>query len=161
MQRIMYLIVSLAFSIPLIQVQAKENMNFYGVLIEPPPCSINNGNLIDISFGDKVGVSKVDGNNYLQQISYQIVCEAGSAPWNMTLEIVGTSTDYDNAAIKTNMPDLGIRILQNGQAYEVNKPIKINALNPPKLEAVPVKRPGSMLKEGEFEATATLLAIYQ
>ncbi|MGA9619663.1 MAG: pilus assembly protein, partial [Serratia proteamaculans] len=29
------------------------------------------------------------------------------------------------------------------------------------LEAVPVKRPGTVLKEGAFEATATLLAVYQ
>jgi type 1 fimbria pilin len=46
-------------------------------------------------------------------------------------------------------------------AFELNKPIPISLTNPPRLEAVPVKRPGATLKEGPFEATATLKAVYQ
>lgn len=161
MARILSLIMLLAFLFQSAQIHAKENMKLYGTLIEPPPCSINNGSMIDVSFDEKIGITKVDGNHYLQQINYQITCETGNRPWNMTLELIGTPTDYDNAAIKTNTDDLGIHILQNGQAFEVNKPIKIDLLNQPKLEAVPVKRPGSVLKEGAFEATATLLATYQ
>jgi type 1 fimbria pilin len=61
----------------------------------------------------------------------------------------------------TGVTDLAIQIKQNGVAFELNKPIPISLTNPPRLEAVPVKRPGATLKEGPFEATATLKAVYQ
>ncbi|WP_413507992.1 fimbrial protein [Serratia proteamaculans] len=140
---------------------AAENMRFYGTLVEPPPCTINDGGNVDVNFGDRVGVTKVDGVNYLQAVNYQISCEANADAWNMTLEIIGVPTDYDSAALMANVTDLGIKILQNGQPFELNKPIPIRLANKPKLEAVPVKRPGATLREGAFEATATLLAVYQ
>ncbi|CAI0697350.1 fimbrial protein [Serratia quinivorans] len=140
---------------------AAENMKLYGTLVEPPPCTINDGGMVDVDFGNRVGVKKVDGVNYLQPINYQITCDPNANSWNMTLEIVGASTNYDKAAVVTDATDLGIQILQNGQPFELNKPIAIRLASKPKLEAVPVKRPGAQLKEGPFEATATLLAVYQ
>ncbi|MNP84764.1 hypothetical protein D3C76_1842150 [compost metagenome] len=59
------------------------------------------------------------------------------------------------------MDDLAVRLLQNGKRFTLNNPIPIKLNAPPRLEAVPVKRPGATLKEGAFEATATLLAVYQ
>ncbi|MNE43702.1 hypothetical protein D3C80_1378890 [compost metagenome] len=79
----------------------------------------------------------------------------------MTLEVVGTPADYDEAAIESNVDDLAVRLLQNGKRFTLNQPIPIKLNAPPTLEAVPVKRPGAALKEGAFEATATLLAVYQ
>jgi type 1 fimbria pilin len=142
-------------------VQAAENMKFYGTLVEPPACTINNGGNVDVDFGNRVGVKKVDGVNYLQPMNYQITCDPNANAWAMTLEIVGTPADYDRAAVVTGVTDLAIRIKQNGVAFELNKPIPISLTNPPRLEAVPVKRPGATLKEGPFEATATLKAVYQ
>lgn len=99
--------------------------------------------------------------NYLQPMNYQITCDPNANAWAMTLEIVGTPADYDRAAVVTGVTDLAIQIKQNGVAFELNKPIPISLTNPPRLEAVPVKRPGATLKEGPFEATATLKAVYQ
>lgn len=140
---------------------AAENMKLYGTLVEPPPCTINDGGNVDVDFGSRVGVTKVDGVNYLQLVNYQITCDPNVEATNMTLQIIGVPTDYDSAAVKANVTDLGIHILQNGQPFELNKPIPIKFVSQPKLEAVPVKRPGATLKEGPFEATATLLAAYQ
>ncbi|HBC5220234.1 fimbrial protein [Serratia marcescens] len=141
--------------------QAAENMKFYGTLVEPPACTINNGGNVDVNFGNRVGVKKVDGVNYLQPMNYQITCDPNANAWRMTLEIVGISANYDRAAVMTDVTDLAIQIKQNGVAFELNKPMAINLTNPPKLDAVPVKRPGATLKEGPFEATATLKAVYQ
>lgn len=141
--------------------RAAENMTFFGTLIEPPACTINNGAVVEVDFGSRVGVKKVDGVNYLQPMNYQITCDPNANTWAMTLEIVGTPADYDRAAVVTGVTDLAIQIKQNGVPFALNQPIAISLTNPPQLEAVPVKRPGATLKEGPFEATATLKAVYQ
>lgn len=142
-------------------VQAKENMSFYGTLIEPPACSINSGEIIDVDFGERVGIKKINGVNYQQSIGYRITCDPSASQWNMTLVMIGNQTSYDKAAVRTDITDLGIRLLQNGEPFELNKPIPINPASPPTLEAVPVQRPGSTLTDGKFLATVTLQAVYQ
>lgn len=141
--------------------QAAPNMKLFGTLIEPPACTINDGGKVDVNFGSRVGVKKVNGVNYLQPINYHITCDPSANAWDMTLEIIGTPADYDKAAVTSDVNDLAIQIKQNGIPFELNKPIPIRLTSPPTLEAVPVKRPGAMLKEGPFEATATLKAVYQ
>lgn len=137
------------------------NMALFGTLIEPPVCTIKDGGNVDVNFGDRVGVKKVDGVNYLQPMDYQITCDSNANAGNMTLEMIGAPADYDNAAVTTDITDLAIQIKQNGIPFELNKPIPIRLANPPILEAVPVKRLGAMLPTGPFAATATLKVAYQ
>ncbi|CAI1543311.1 TPA: fimbrial protein [Serratia fonticola] len=152
------LVLGALFSSPLL---AADNLLFRGTLIEPPPCKINDGATVDVDFGERVGVNKVDGVNYLQALNYRISCEPGASGLDMTLTLRGQQTGYDTAAVRTNLADLGIRVLQNGKPFTLNQPIGIDPKNPPRLEAVPVKNPGATLKEGAFVATATLQANYQ
>ena len=140
---------------------AADNMKFSGTLIEPPPCTINNDGQVDVDFGNRVGVKKVDGVNYLQVMNYQIKCDPSVSARDMTLEMIGTPADYDAAAVSSNVTDLAIQIQQGRVPFELNKPIPINLTTPPILSAVPVKRIGATLVEGPFEATATLRAVYQ
>jgi type 1 fimbria pilin len=143
------------------QAQSFPNMAFYGTLNAPPPCTINNGEQVDVDFGDRVGVNKVDGQNYMQTVNYRITCVSGVSGLAMGLKVTGSATGFDDAALQTNITDLGIRLLQNGQAFSLNKRINIDAASPPVLQAVPVKKPGVELKGGAFTVTATLLADYQ
>lgn len=152
------LLVSATLSVP---GMAADNMKFSGTLIEPPPCTINNDGQVDVDFGNRVGVKKVDGVNYLQVMNYQIKCDPSVSARDMTLEIMGTPADYDAAAVSSNVTDLAIQIQQNGVPFELNKPIPIRLASPPVLSAVPIKRAGATLIEGPFEATATLRAVYQ
>ncbi|WLH26069.1 fimbrial protein [Pseudomonas sp. FP215] len=138
-----------------------NNLILRGTLIEPPPCTINDGGQVDVNFGNRVGVKKVDGVNYQQVMNYQITCDPTANTWDMTLEIIGTPADYDTAAVTSDVADLAIQIKQNGVPFELNKPIPIRLTTPPILSAVPVKRAGATLMEGPFEATATLRAVYQ
>lgn len=141
---------------------AAENITFGGTLIEPPPCTISDGNIINVDFQNKVGINKVDGVNYLKTIDYSIVCNTpGANPWEMRLSVSGTSTPYDSAAVQTDINDLGIRLLQNGQPFTLNTPITVARGGSVVLQAVPVKKPGATLSEGPFVATATLKAEYQ
>lgn len=143
-----------------LSVQAAPNMSFNGVLIAPPPCSINNGEDIAVLFGP-VGVNKVDGINYLQDINYRIHCEDQDAARAVSLMVNGTTTSFDRTALQTNVAELGIKLLQNGNAVVLNQALVIDPASPPKLQAVPVKTPGSILTEQAFEVTATLQANYQ
>ncbi|HIE1061103.1 TPA: fimbrial protein [Serratia marcescens] len=135
--------------------------NFRGTLIEPPPCTINDGNQVDVDFGNRVGINKVDGVNYRIPVNYQLSCESGGGGWALTLSLTGGTTGFDTDALATNKQDLGIRIYQGSKSFVPNTKLNIDLANPPRLEAVPVKRAGATLTEGAFEAWATLRADYQ
>lgn len=140
---------------------AAENMQFRGTLIEAPGCVIEQGRVLDIDFGESLGVSRIDGTNYRQAIDYRLECQADPKERTVVLSVHGTATGFDSAAIQTDMPDLGIRLLRDGEPFELDAPLPIDPLHPPVLEAVPVQRPGTHLEEGSFDATATLQADYQ
>ncbi len=136
------------------------NVLFKGTLNEPPPCTIDSGSSIDIDF-DKVRIQRIDGVNYRKSVPYAIHCAAGTLPWELKLSVKGTATTFESSALQSSEADMGIRLLQNGLAFQLNTPLVINLSAPPVLEAVPVKRPGASLQPGAFTATATLLAEYQ
>ena len=139
--------------------QAEDNMSFSGTLIEPPPCLVNNDRDIDVPF-DRIGVNSVDGVKHRRQVDYVLDCTAGPA-WSMVLTLLGPVAAFEPATLQTNIANLGIKIYQNGEPFELGTPIAVDPLNPPLLEAVPVKKPGTELTDGTFEVTATLLADYQ
>lgn len=139
----------------------EAGMSFSGTLNEPPSCVINNGQRIDVDFGQKVGIGKVDGQNYLQTVNYRIECEPDGSGQTLGLTLVAAASGFDNAAVPTNVPDLAVRLLLAGNAFVLNKRVTIDAANPPTLQAVPVKRQGAGLTPQTFSAQATLLADYQ
>ncbi|WP_028715587.1 fimbrial protein [Pantoea ananatis] len=145
--------------------QAKDGeagMTFHGTLIEPPPCTLNGGNQVEVDFGERVGINKVDGENYRQGLSYQITCDRpGSGNWVLKLSLSGGVADFDKEALLTNKENLGIRVYQNDTPFTPNSTLTIDSGNPPRLAAVPVKQAGATLTEGAFEAWATLRADYQ
>ncbi len=140
---------------------AGGDMEFRGTLLEPPPCTINSGNNITVDFGLKVGIKKVDGVNYMQDINYDLVCEPNTHSWVLKLKLTGNNTSFDNAAVQTNINGLGIKILRDGQPFVLGSEITTTPASKPRLKAVPVQQPGVLLTEGAFEAAATLQADYQ
>ncbi|HBE9082209.1 fimbrial protein [Serratia fonticola] len=145
--------------------KAKDNgadMTFHGTLITPPPCTINDDNRIEVNFGERVGINKVDGVNYRQMMNYQITClEAATGNGALTLSLSGSVAGFDSEALLTDKANLGIRVYQNDQPFTPNSTLKIDLANPPRLEAVPVKNASATLTEGAFESWATLRADYQ
>ena len=146
----------------LVPAHSADNMNFHGTLIAPPSCTINDESKIDVNFGERIGVNKVDGVNYRQTVDYGIRCDVSAGKWDISLWLKGTRTSFDEAAVQTQeRADLGIRLYQNGQPFILNKALPIDPQNLPVLEAVPVKAPGAALTEGAFEAMAMLEVVYQ
>ncbi|KGE64410.1 MULTISPECIES: fimbrial protein [Pseudomonas] len=139
---------------------AVANLTFSGTLNEPPPCTIDAGNTIEVDFGD-VGVKRVDGVKYRKAVPYTINCGAATLPWALKLSVNGTPTAFDGAAVQTNVPALGIRLFQNNVPFPLNTPMDIVLSSPPRLEVVPIKQPGATLPPAPFSAVATLLAEYE
>ncbi|MBH3259024.1 fimbrial protein [Serratia marcescens] len=155
-----FLTYTLVFSALQVRAASDAVMSFTGTLNEPPACVINNGQQIDVDFGERVGIGKVDGQNYLQTVGYHIDCEPGSGQ-TLGVTVVAAASSFDAAAVPTSVPDLAVRLLLGGSAFELNRRVSIDAANPPQLQAVPVKRAGAMLKPAAFSAQALLMADYQ
>lgn len=79
----------------------------------------------------------------------------------MFLTVTATATSFDTSAVQSNVPDLGIKILRNNLPFVLNTKLSIAPASPPVLEVVPVKKSGSTLSEGNFTATAVLVAHYE
>lgn len=145
-----------------LSVQADDpNLRLFGTLLIPSPCVIEDNNMIDVFFGDNVGVNRVDGVNYTQPVNYTLKCEPNISGNDLKLSIEGPKSDFDEAALQTNINDLAIRMTRNGEPFTINERFVITPDNPPAIQAVPVKRPGSALPQGAFEVIATLVADYQ
>ncbi|MBH3259856.1 fimbrial protein [Serratia marcescens] len=156
---------ALSLAMPTWAVEGSADMTFHGTLIEPPPCVINDDNRVEVDFGERVGINKVDGVNYRTPLSYQITCEnAGSGTagkWGLNLSLTGSPSSFDSEAMVTDKDNLGIRIYRGDVPFTPNSTVAIDLSSPPVLEAVPVKKAGGALTEGAFEAWATLRADYQ
>lgn len=140
---------------------AADNMSFHGTLVAPP-CTISKGQTIEVAFGDDLGVSKIDGNNYKQPVNYTVDCDTGYSANNLSIIVDSTHpASFDNSAVSTNKTGLGIRILVDGVAGVFAKPVALNdPTSPPKIEAVPVQDPAVTLTAGAFDATMTLRVDY-
>lgn len=158
------------FSLPLLaQGDNSTKITLSGTLIEPPACTINEGSPIPINFGNNIGTSRIDGENYKRTVDYKITCDddPNNAPWVLNLTVTGTPTTFDPAAVQmqiddSDSKDLGVKLILNGEDFKLNTPVEIKQLSEqPELEAVPVKDGDATLPEGYFHATATLLAGYE
>lgn len=140
---------------------AQGEMTLHGTLIDPPACTINDGHRVDVNFGERLGINRIDGVNYRQRLNYQITCESNNHGWFLTLSLDGIMPEWDPEALQTSKENLGIRVYQNGKPFTPKSMLKVDLKSPPYLEAVPVSRAGAKLTEGAFEAWATLRADYQ
>lgn len=143
------------------------NWLFDGALIIPPVCQLGHEDPIQVSFG-KVGVRKVDGNLFKQDIPYQLNCQGNlNQPWDITLTFNATvaGAGFDNATLYAssplNMNKLGIQIQKDGVPLELNKAFTIETGHLPVLSAVPVKRAGFDLVGDDFTAQGTLAIAFQ
>lgn len=150
-----------------------------GIITVADTCIINNGNPINVKFGDVSNSSEqLNGTNYLQPFSIPVKCTGGSFTTNdlnIKLSLLpgasgnaGFNPDYfgtmKNGIKRTT---LGIIIKDNAmgnvikpnQAYQVpNFSSNQGIWN---LTAAPIAAPGSTVDEGEFTATGTILAEFQ
>ncbi|HAH9379758.1 fimbrial protein [Escherichia coli] len=141
---------------------ALSNVSFHGYLVQPPNCSISNGQNIELTFRD-VNIDGINGSNYEQVVPYTITCDTAvrDPQMEMTLTWSGTQSDFDDSAVATDLNGLGIHLKQAGSDFKLHTPLVVNETSLPVLTAVPVKKSGVDLPESDFEAWATLQVDYQ
>ncbi|HID9469481.1 TPA: fimbrial protein [Serratia liquefaciens] len=141
-------------------VRAATSIKVTVTIVAPPPCVINNNNLIEVNFGNDVMTTRIDGSYKKQSVLYSVECK--NAPNNaMKMQIQGNSAVFDRDVLQTNKNDLGIALLRNGNREPINTWVNFTYPNLPKFEAVPVKQAGATLSGGAFSAGATMKVEYQ
>lgn len=141
-------------------VQAETSLTIRAVIIAPPPCVINSGSTLDVPFGNYLLTTRVDGVNYRRDVPYTVTCDA---PFNnaLKLELRGSGAAFDSRVLLTRKADLGVKLFVNGADWPLNTAVNFTHPNFPVVQAVPVKRVGSTLAGGAFDAAATLVVDYQ
>jgi len=129
-------------------------------ILAPPACVINNNNLIEVNFGNDVMTNRIDGSYRKQSVVYSVECKNASDN-AMKMQIQGTGAGFDSKVLKTNMDDLGVALLYNGNRQPINSWVKFTYPNMPTFEVVPVKQAGATLSGGAFSAGATMKVEYQ
>ncbi|EBH1886806.1 fimbrial protein [Salmonella enterica] len=86
---------------------AKENMFFYGTLIDSVPCESVDNEQIDVSFG-LVNVNKLTDADFSRQYSINFRCsEDLDIPFKLSLQ--GTKSGFDSYALATSKENLGLK----------------------------------------------------
>ncbi|NIH24029.1 fimbrial protein [Providencia heimbachae] len=134
-------------------------VNIRGVVLAPPPCVINDGNLIDINFGEVMS-TRIDGSAYKMPVNYNIKCEKMPSK-AMKMSVEGNTADFDTQSLSTNIEGLGIAVMRNDSKLPVGQAINFTYPNAPQFSVVPVRDMSKTLTGGYFEAVATLLINYQ
>jgi type 1 fimbria pilin len=141
--------------------QADTNLTIRAVIIAPPPCVINSGSTLNVPFGNDLLTSRVDGVTYRRDVPYTVRCDPPVFSNAMTLELKGTAAAFDRNVLVTRKDDLGVKLFANGADWPLNTALRFTHPNFPVVQAVPVKRAGSTLTGGAFDAAATLVVEYQ
>lgn len=141
---------------------ASADVNFHGYLVNPPQCVISNNETIEVPFAE-MQIDDINGINYMKEIPYTIDCDSTvrDAYMTMTLTLMATQSDFNDAAVNTDINGLGIKITHDDQPFTIGTALTINSATQPVLKAVPIKKDGVTLPEGNFEAWATLQVDYQ
>lgn len=151
-----------------------------GLITVPDKCIFNKGQKITVEFGSLPNAaSKLDGNNYKQSVPIHVECEGGSfSQGALNIELgIQTSTasgsaDFNNQLLGTlsngqKRDDLGILLQDtNGRTVVPNKFYEMKGFYKNQgdwnLTAAPMANAGAgSVKEGEFEASATVVAKFQ
>lgn len=140
--------------------QADVNVTIRGVVVAPPSCSINRGTTLAVDFGDNLMTTRINGVNYRKTVPYTLTC-TGLPSNGMTLRFTGTGAAFDSTALATSKSDLGIKLYINSAGWGLNTAVRFTYPTLPRVEAVPIKKPGVTLTGGAFTAVATLVAVVQ
>ncbi|WP_419687763.1 fimbrial protein [Serratia marcescens] len=131
-------------------------------VMQPLPCTINDGRPIEVDFGDEVMTTRINGHFYRVPIGFSFTC---NNPYKnaMRLQVQGGVANFGQGMLSTNRDGLAILILQRqtGLQLALNSWLNFTYPNPVKLDAALVKRAGTNLETGEFTASATLRIDYQ
>ncbi|HHB1427578.1 TPA: fimbrial protein [Serratia odorifera] len=144
---------------PLFEITVNSRIDYL-----PEKCTFNNGIPLDIDFNE-IGTEGLDGSKHVRQLNVDFSCsggsfDAGDRPILLSLRSNAVDGDY----FKTDMEGLGIVVKERGAVIRPNEKYPVSSPGNRgrwSLTAAPAARPGARLKEGEFNASATLVASFE
>ncbi|WP_413483135.1 fimbrial protein [Morganella psychrotolerans] len=143
------------------QLGDNKSFSFTGTLKAMTICTVNNNQTITADFKN-VGINKLETEVYSLPLNYTLDCPGiNSASTLRMMFKTSRPVPSDTSAIESDVAGLQVKVLKDGQPLELNKFFKIdNAAQPPKLDALLVKVPGTDFTQSPFRATGTLVAEY-
>lgn len=149
-----------------------------GVITVPDKCTVNDGAPIKIDFKEIPGSSSMlNGKSYQQPVPIKVKCTGGSFAEEGNLRIkmgiqatvpgpASFNPDYIGTTGSVDRSNLGIALsTSSGTPVIPNKFYDINEFSNNQgswdLVAAPVAKPGSEILEGDFSATASIVAEFQ
>lgn len=118
-------------------------------------CTLNDDRESNINFGN-VTIQFIDGIRYSTPVPFNISCPK-SYNGEQEVYISATASSFDTKAVQTSNPNVGIRLILNGENIEINKSQNIDWRIENKLNAVPVKKNNVKISAGNFTASATMV----
>ncbi|AYO39785.1 fimbrial protein [Serratia sp. P2ACOL2] len=136
------------------------NVLISGTVVAAASCQINNGNDIQVDFGEVVN-SQIDGVNYKKTFDLNLNCRGGSSN-SVRLKFNGTvHPQLPSALSVSGNPGMGIQMMSGGSAFAPSTWLKFDYSNLPIFSAVPVKVPGVAIVGGYIGATVVIEIDYQ
>lgn len=126
--------------------------------VESRPCKINDGKPIEVNFND-VMTTRIENENYKQKMDYTLDCKTTGNP-NMSMKFTGDNAGFDTRYLKTSVTNLGVLFKAEDNNIYMGNSFQFKYETPPALYAVLVKKSGSALPTGTFNATATMQVYY-
>ncbi|QEW32605.1 fimbrial protein [Erwinia billingiae] len=163
MKRLFFLAVTLALlsaSASALETGGSKSFSLHGHVAQAEtPCTLNEGQMIDVPFGN-VSINKVGSGQYLKNISYSINCVGIKNQIKFKMILVAPGTDWDPQAMVSSVEGLGVRIVNDGTPIALNRVFNIDLDHPPTLQAQLVTKTGLELTGRPFTAGGTLLVEY-
>lgn len=146
-----------------------------GVITVPDKCIVNSGSPIIVDFNAiPSSGARLNGNNYSQSVPIQVKCEGGSfATGNVDIRMgiqqadtASFNSDYLGTTGTVNRSNLGIILKDSGgNLVAANKFYDVPGFNNNQgtwnLTAAPIANAGTNVLEGDFQASATVVAEFQ
>ncbi|WP_095923327.1 fimbrial protein [Rahnella victoriana] len=146
------------------QTRANVTVNIKGTVVIPP-CTINNGDIIEFNFGDAIPVQDiVSGVMVTRNKSFRVTCtDNPSLPNGVNLLLTGPVVPGKSDLVGTSKPQLAIKMLVtssrgaeflNNNSVLTDIPANVDTI----LIASLVTGEAGELTEGSFTGSATLTA---
>jgi len=146
-----------------------------GVITVPDKCIVNSGAPITVDFGTiPSSGSALDGSNYSQNVPIKVECEGGSFatgnlnirlgiqqanPASFNSEYLGTTGAVDRSNLGIMLKDASGNLVAANKFYNV--PGFASNRGTWNLYAAPIAKAGTDVLEGDFQASATVVAEFQ
>lgn len=145
-------------------------------VIQVPPCQVNNGEVIEVDFGD-ISVTDVSNQRNRRKVTIPITC--GYAQGTAYVKVTGTPMGSNKNVLMTNISNFGIALYQgdgtarklilgegagNGNetiGYPIEKGLSGKENGTFTFTAIPYRNGNSELRTGTFSATANMSIRYQ